>query len=268
MEAQQNMFNINGLTKKQKESLQLQMKEIKRKETELKEVKVRKELLLDYHQKQLREIADLNRILLEPCKTENLTNTIMEESFHVTSGSRTIDFSGIDDSLVPLSSNIFDNTDTVLRDGFDAINQLSYANNSAASHSTSHLFNDTDKILRAGFDAINQPNIKQEPEPMEIPSDPIVMQIEPIDVDMEEDIEEKEFEKIIEELHEGFDWSDKAIVVTKFMDTLEGGVIKKAFKAKCPECNRAIIVCKKIKGNSVTFDASLYEAHIVSKHMF
>lgn len=136
-----------------------------------------------------------------------------------------------------------------------------------ASKGASH--NDTNMIVEACLGALNQTVIKPDPDPIQMPADPIFLETDPIDLDENDDeIAKGGIQKSIEELYKDFQWTDKEIVLSKFMDTVDKGVVKKIFKVKCPLCNKVFMVCKSTSGNKVDYDTTLYEKHITRQHLF
>lgn len=148
--------------------------------------------------------------------------------------------------------------------------------------------NDTAKLIEASIDAIGENwnkdakgehGNKDNDDPMEIAGDLSILEnaisLETIVIEENDDNNDKsdscgipeepeknEIRGQIEELHEQFEWLNKRIVITKFKNEDDSANI--IYRVKCPECENAFVIDQ----NDIAHGLSMYEKHVVGKHLF
>lgn len=127
--------------------------------------------------------------------------------------------------------------------------------------------NNTQRIVMDTLDVINEGVIvKEEPLPMEIPDYPVVLEPHPIEIDgTDDETALNEMKNMVVQFHEGIQWSERSIVITKLFDMVKDDANNKIFLITCPECSKKLMICRKgLLNNNITN----YEQHVINQHLF
>lgn len=130
---------------------------------------------------------------------------------------------------------------------------------------------DTHMIVMETLHVINEVvEVKQESMPREIPIHPVVLESYPIDIESLEDQRIlNEMKVLVEQFHEGIQWSDRAVVITKLYNVADEDANKQIFLVTCPECSKKLMICHKTIPNGADVNIIVnYEQHIINHHIF
>lgn len=230
------------------EMIQKHHKEFRQMEKEFEKLQERRDELKKVNENQAEEINRLKQLLLEKQSQPSLKEPCEADEKKIAERSEDNDVSmSIDKAWIEIPAASYnDETQMIMLDTLQVINGVAEIKQESV----------TCKI------------------PSKIPDYPVVLEHVPIDVDQdivcsEDEMVLNEMKLIIEQFHEGIQWSDRMVVVTKLFDLVNEDNSKKIFLVTCPECSKKLMICRKaISNNTYVNNLLNYEQHVINQHLF